>query len=187
MEKPAENIYKFPDDGEADMMRRVRDFMTSPVITMTPETLVKDAVALLTEKDVSGAPVMEGGKVVGIFSEVDILKALKTTKKNLRLVFPSISSIGIAFQEELVQRELLEAYEEIGEMTVSEVMSKQVHTVDDEITLKDAVAAMVQNDVNRLPVLKKGELVGILTRGDVLKGLANDRNGRNGETSAPSA
>jgi CBS domain-containing protein len=169
------------------MMRRARDFMTSPVITVTPDMLVKDAAALLAERNVSGAPVMDGGKVVGIFSEVDILKSLKTTKKNLRLVFPSISSIGIAFQEELVQRELLEAYEEIGEKTVSEVMSKQVHTVDDGITLKDAVAAMVLNDVNRLPVIKDGELVGILTRGDVIKGLADDKNGRNGENSPQSA
>lgn len=160
------------------MMRLVRESMSSPVVIVTPDMLVKDAAALLADKDVSGAPVMEGGKVVGIFSEVDVLRSLKTTKKNLRLVFPSISSIGIAFQEELVQRELLEAYEEIGAMPVSEVMSKQVHTVDDDITLKDAVVAMVKNNVNRLPVLKAGELVGIITRGDVIKGLANNSNGR---------
>jgi len=160
------------------MMRRVREVMSSPVVTVTPDTLVKDAAALLAEKNVSGAPVMEGGDIVGVFSEVDILRSLKTTKKNLRLVFPSVSSIGIAFQEELVQRELLEAYEEIGAMPVSEVMSKQIHTVDDDITLKDAVVAMVKNNVNRLPVLKAGELVGIITRGDVIKGLANNSNGR---------
>ncbi|MCJ7488540.1 MAG: CBS domain-containing protein [Thermoplasmata archaeon] len=160
------------------MMRRVREVMSCPVVTVTPDTLVKDAAALLAEKNVSGAPVMEGGDIVGVFSEVDILRSLKTTKKNLRLVFPSVSSIGIAFQEELVQRELLEAYEEIGEKPVSEVMSKQLHTVDDDITLKDAVVVMVKADVNRLPVLKAGELVGIITRGDVIKGLANNSNGR---------
>lgn len=140
--------------------------------------LVKDAATILAQRNVSGAPVMDGAKVVGIFSEVDVLKSLKTTKKNLRLVFPSISSIGIAFQEELVQRELLEAYEEIGEMLVSEVMSKQVHTINDDISLKEAVVVMVQFDVNRLPVLKDGQLVGIVTRGDVIKGLASDKNSR---------
>jgi CBS domain-containing protein len=159
------------------MMRKVKDVMTSPVTTVTPDMLVKDAAAVLARKDVSGAPVMEAGKIVGVFSEVDVLKSLKTTKKNLRLVFPSISSIGIAFQEELVQRELLEAYEEIGEKPVSEVMSKQVFTVQEDITLKDAVVVMVQSDVNRLPVMRGGELVGIITRGDVIKGLANDKNG----------
>ena len=164
------------------MMRKARDVMTSPVTTVTPDMLVKDAAAVLARKDVSGAPVVENGKIVGVFSEVDVLKSLKTTKKNLRLVFPSISSIGIAFQEELVQRELLEAYEEIGEKPVSEVMSKQVFTVQEDITLKDAVVVMVQNDVNRLPVMRGAELVGIITRGDVIKGLANDKNGKNDGT-----
>jgi CBS domain-containing protein len=166
------------------MMRKIREVMTSPVTTVTVDMLVKDAAAILANRNVSGAPVMDGGKMVGIFSEVDILKSLKTTKKNLRLVFPSISSIGIAFQEELVQRELLEAYEEIGEKPVSEVMSRQVLAVEEGITLKDAVIIMVQNDVNRLPVTKNWELTGIVTRGDIIKGLASEKNGPMNETGA---
>ena len=156
------------------MMKKVREVMTSPVLTVTPDMPVKEAATLLAKRDVSGAPVVEDDRIVGIFSEVDVLRSLKTTKKNLRLVFPSISSIGIAFQEELVQRELLEAYDEIGTMPVSEVMSKDVHTIDADITLKEAVVAMVQNDVNRLPVMHDSKLVGIVTRGDVIKGLANN-------------
>jgi CBS domain-containing protein len=165
-------------------MPLVKDVMTTPVITLTPDMLVKEATALLAERDVSGAPVLDGARIVGIFSEADILRSLKTTKKNLRMVFPSISSIGIAFQEELVQRELLEAYEEIGARPVSEVMSTDIHTVDAERTVKDAVLAMVLNDVNRLPVVSKGILVGIVTRGDVIKGLANDKNDVNGSKNA---
>ena len=156
------------------MMKKVREVMTSPVLTVTPDMPVKEAATLLAKRDVSGAPVIKDDKIVGIFSEVDVLRSLKTTKKNLRLVFPSISSIGIAFQEELVQRELLEAYDEIGSMPVSEVMSKEVHTIDADITLKEAVVAMVQNDVNRLPVMQGSVLVGIVTRGDVIKGLASN-------------
>jgi CBS domain-containing protein len=165
-------------------MLLVKDVMTTPVTTLTPDMPVKVATALLAEKNVSGAPVLDGDKIVGIFSEADILRSLKTTKKNLRMVFPSISSIGIAFQEELVQRELLEAYEEIGSRPVSEVMSTDIHTVDAERTVKDAVLAMVLNDVNRLPVVSKGILVGIVTRGDVIKGLANDKNDVNGPKNA---
>lgn len=160
------------------MMKRAKEVMTRPVVTVAPDMMVKDAAALLAEKDVSGAPVMEDGKIVGIFSEVDVLNSLKTTKKNIRLVFPSISPIGIAFQEELVQRELLEAYEEVGERPVRDVMSKLVHTVNDDIPLKEVVVVMVKNDVNRLPVMKADELVGIITRGDVIKGLANNSNGK---------
>lgn len=159
-------------------MTKVEEIMTRPVVTVAPDMPVREAATILSEKDISGAPVMDGGRIVGIFSEADVLRSLKTTKKNLRLVFPSISSIGIAFQEEVVQRELLEAYEEIGSKPVSEVMSKEIHTVTADITLKEAVMAMVMNDVNRLPVTKGGELVGIVTRGDVIKGLAKDKNNK---------
>ncbi|MDH3365815.1 MAG: CBS domain-containing protein [Thermoplasmata archaeon] len=157
-------------------MQLVKDVMTTTIITLSPDMPVREATALLAEKDVSGAPVLDGDKIVGIFSEADILRSLKTTKKNLRLVFPSISSIGIAFQEELVQRELLEAYEDIGSRPVSEVMSTDIHTIDANLTVKDAVMAMVLNDVNRLPVVSKGLLVGIITRGDVIKGFASEKN-----------
>ena len=157
-------------------MPLVKEVMTTPVVTLTPDMPVREATELLAEKDVSGAPVLEGDNIVGVFSEADVLRSLKTTKKNLRLVFPSISSIGIAFQEELVQRELLEAYEEVGSKPVSEVMSGEIHTIDADSTVKAAVMVMVMNDVNRLPVLSEGRLVGIVTRGDVIKGLADEKN-----------
>lgn len=161
-------------------MVKIRDVMTSPVITIGPETTVKDATALLAERDVSGAPVVEGDKIVGIFSEADVLKSLKTTKKDMRLIFPSISSIGIAFQEQVTQREILEAYEEIGHMHVRDVMSKEVRTVESSITVNEAIVKMVSNGINRLPVTENGVLVGIVTRGDVIKGLAKERGVPNG-------
>ncbi len=161
-------------------MVKIRDIMTSPVITIDPEATVKDAAALLAEKDVSGAPVVDDGKIVGIFSEADVLRSLKTTKKDMRLIFPSISSIGIAFQEQVTQREILEAYEEIGHMRVRDVMSKDVKTVESGITVNEAIVKMVSNGINRLPVIEDGALVGIVTRGDVIKGLAKEGVGSNG-------
>lgn len=156
-------------------MPLVKEVMTAPVVTLAPDMPVQKATAILAEKNVSGAPVLDGEKIVGIFSEADVLRSLKTTKKNFRLVFPSISSIGIAFQEELIQRELLEAYEEIGSKSVSEVMSKEPHIIDAESTVKAAVMTMVMNNVNRLPVVSNDRLVGIITRGDVIRGLADDK------------
>ncbi|HUS56861.1 MAG TPA: CBS domain-containing protein [Thermoplasmata archaeon] len=161
-------------------MVKIRDIMTSPVITIGPDATVKDATALLAEKNVSGAPVVDDGKIVGIFSEADVLRSLKTTKKDMRLIFPSISSIGIAFQEQVTQREILEAYEEIGHMRVRDVMSKDVKTVESGITVNEAIVKMVSNGINRLPVIEDGALVGIVTRGDVIKGLAKETVGSNG-------
>ncbi|MCU0859788.1 MAG: CBS domain-containing protein [Thermoplasmata archaeon] len=156
-------------------MLKVKQVMSKPVITITPETLVKDATALLATRNVSGAPVVEGEKIVGVFSEADVLRSLKTMKKEMRLVFPSISSLGIAFQEEVTQREIIEAYEEIGNTQVKDVMSKEVVTVDADIPLNDAIAKMVQRGISRLPVIEDKKLVGIVTRGDIIRGLAMDK------------
>lgn len=155
-------------------MLKVKDIMSSPVLTIGPETTVKDASAMLAENNISGLPVVDMGKIVGVFSEADVLKSIKTQKKDLRLVYPSVSSLGIAFQEEVTQRELLEAYEEIGNMPVKEVMSRQVEAVGPDQTLSEAVMRMVQRGIHRLPVVEKSQIIGIITRGDVIRGLAKD-------------
>ena len=156
-------------------MLRVKDIMTKEVLTVTPETTVRDAATLLAKKGISGVPVVEGPKLVGIFSESDILRSLSTVKKDIRMVYPSISPLGIAFQEEVTQREILEAYGEAGRRPVGDVMTKSVITVDPEATVNDAILLMRDRSINRLPVLDKGVLVGIVTRGDIIKGLAQDR------------
>jgi len=155
-------------------MLKVRQVMTASVVTISPDTLVKDASALLAEKNISGVPVVEGARLVGIFSEADVLRSIKTTKKDMRLVYPSISSIGIAFQEEVTQREIIGAYEEIGHMPVKEIMSKTVETVGPDMELNEAIVKMVEKSINRLPVVEKNLLVGIVTRGDVIRGLARE-------------
>jgi len=157
---------------------KVKDVMSKPVTTITLDTPVKDAAAMLADKNISGAPVMDGDRIVGIFTEADVLRSLKTMKKDLRLVYPSISSLGIAFQEDVTQREILEAYEEIGNLPVKDVMSREVVTVDADIPLNDAISKMVLKGIHRLPVIEKNTLVGIITRGDIIRGLAAERNGQ---------
>ncbi len=156
-------------------MLKVKDVMTKPAVTVSPDTLVKDAAAVLADKNISGMPVVSEGRVVGIFSEADVLKSIKTTKKNMRLIYPSVSSLGIAFQEEVTQREIIEAYEEIGKTPVSEVMTRDVVTVPPDIELNEAILKMVKHGINRLPVVEKGTLLGIVTRGDVIRGLAQEQ------------
>lgn len=154
---------------------KVRDIMTKRVMTVSPDTTVKDAAALLAENDISGVPVLDGAKLIGIFSESDILRSINMTKKNIHMVYPSVSPLGVAFQEEVSQREILEAYGEAGRIPVRDVMTKDVYTVDPEMSINDAIYRMMDHRINRLPVLDKGVLVGIVTRGDIIKGLAKQR------------
>ncbi len=153
-------------------MLKVKQIMSSPVITIEPGTLVKDASSLLAEKNITGVPVAEGGRLVGVFTEADVLRSIKTTKKELRMIYPSISSLGVAFQEEVTQREIIEAYNEIGRKEVRDVMSKAVETATPDMTVNEVILKMVQKGVTILPVVDKGNIVGIVTRGDVIRGIA---------------
>ncbi|MCD6351585.1 MAG: CBS domain-containing protein [Armatimonadetes bacterium] len=56
-------------------MATAKDIMTQDVVTVSPDTLVRDVAKILSEKRISGVPVVEGGKVVGICSEADVLRA----------------------------------------------------------------------------------------------------------------
>ncbi len=159
-------------------MLKVKDIMTKDVVTVSPSASVREAAAILAEKDISGMPVVENGKVVGIFSESDILRSIKTMKKDIRMVYPSISPLGIAFQEEVTQREILDAYGEAGKAPVGDVMTKDVVSVTPDMTVNDAILRMRDRRINRLPVIEKGVLVGIVSRGDIIKGLAKDQNSR---------
>ena len=153
-------------------MLKVKQIMSSPVVTVMPEMLVKDASALLAEKNITGVPVVDNNRLVGMFTEADVLKSMKTTKKDLHMIYPSLSSLGVAFQEEVTQREVIEAYNEIGRKPVKDVMSREVEVSAPEMTVNEVIMKMVQKGITVLPVVEKGAIVGIVTRGDVIRGIA---------------
>ncbi len=153
---------------------KVKEIMSTPVVTVAPDTLVRDASTLLAARNISGAPVVEGERIVGMFSEADVLRSLKTTKIDMRLIYPSISSLGIAFQEEVTQREIIDAYNEVGLKPVREVMTRDVDTVGPEMTLNETIGKMVQKGRITVPVVEEGKIVGIVTRGDIIRGLVRD-------------
>lgn len=153
---------------------KIGSVMTKDVVTLLQEDTIRSASLKMAEKGISGAPVINGdGKLIGMLSEADVLRSLKTTKKTLQMVFPSLSSIGVSFREQLTEKEALEAYQEVENMTVKELMTLDVVTVSSDDELRDAISQMVAKGINRLPVVDKmGKVVGIITRGDILRGIA---------------
>jgi len=153
---------------------KIDSVMTKDVVTLLQEDTIRSASLKMAEKGISGAPVLNGdGKLIGMLSEADVLRSLKTTKKTLQMVFPSLSSIGVSFREQLTEKEALEAYQDVENMTVKELMTLDVVTVSSDDELRDAISQMVAKGINRLPVVDKmGKVVGIITRGDILRGIA---------------
>ncbi len=109
------------------------------VATIAPESTVTQAVAMLGEKRIGAVPVVENGSVVGIFSERDVIYCLRDRGADV-LQWP-----------------------------VSRVMSAPAVTVEPSTPLLIALAMMTKRRIRHLPVLDRGELVGIVSIGDLVK------------------
>ncbi len=152
---------------------KVNDVMTSDVFVVGPEDTIAEAVKKLAEHGISGSPVVDSqGTLVGIITESDILNALKVKYKQLRMVYPSLSLVSVSFVEKFHNKEAIEAFKEISSSKVSELMTKDVVTIENGSELGKVVRLMMEKDVNRVPVMKEENIIGIVSRADVIKGLA---------------
>ena len=136
---------------------KVRDLMSRDVLTLTPETPLKRAAELLARERISGAPVVDdAGRVVGVLSEADVLvKASAEVPRSGLLAW------------------LLEPapdyYDKIAATRVEEAMSAPAVTIGPDRGVHEAASLMIDESVNRLPVVDDEALVGIVTRADVVR------------------
>ena len=137
----------------------VKDVMTSDVVTVRPETALKDVAAVLTERRISGVPVVDdSGKVVGVVSEGDIL--FKERGPSQRTGVLAWFADPYDVEEQL----------KLGARTASEAMTAPAKTIAPWRLVSSAAAEMLDEGVNRLPVVdEEGRLVGIVTRADLVR------------------
>jgi len=136
---------------------KIRDLMTTEVVTVTSDTTLKDAAALLVSHGISGVPVLDAdGSVVGVFSEADIL--VKEGGEGRRE-----GLLGWLFEPDFELEHKLMA------KTVGEAMTTPAITVGSDVPVHKAAKRMVDDAVNRLPVVEHGKLVGIVTRADLVR------------------
>jgi acetoin utilization protein AcuB len=122
--------------------------MSHPVITVQPDLPITKAHEIMANAKIHRVPVVRGGKLVGIVTEQDILKA-----------YPS-SATSLAVWE---VTSLLE------KVTVKDIMIKNVLTVQENTSIEETARIMADNTVGSLPVMRGEELVGIITETDVFK------------------
>jgi len=151
---------------------KVRDVMSSNPFSLPPSTSVATAALALSESKVGGCPVVDAsGRVVGMLTEANILEALKTQHKELKMLMPPEISFGISFVEIVQSREDASAFSEIGNWPIERIMTRNVVSVSPDDEIEKAIQLMVNQRIHRVPVLDKGRLIGIVTRSDVLKGF----------------
>jgi CBS domain-containing protein len=151
------------------MGMKVEELMTREVVTATPNTPLKDVARVLVERDISGLPVVdEGGAVLGVVSETDILhKELDQAQESSGLMSRLFGRGEHPSSTKLLAR------------TASDAMSSPPITTSPTASVAEAATTMVAEGVDRLVVLEhengdEGKLVGILTRGDLVRAFARD-------------
>lgn len=144
---------------------RAKEIMTSPVLTVSPDTPVAQIARSLREKHISGAPVVDdSGKVVGIVTEIDLIK------RHARVHFP----VYLPFLDSLVFLESPRRYQgdvrRVLGTNAEEIMTGPVRTATPETDVKDIATLMVEERANPIPILDEtGALVGIVSHTDIIR------------------
>jgi len=146
------------------MTMKVSEIMTRDVVTLRPDQTLEDAAKLLMETGVSGVPVVQDEKVVGMLSERDLLETRTTPRPPRYMELLG----GIIYLDDV--KEFQEQLQKTIATKVEQVMSRNVAAVKADSSVAEAAKIILERGVNRVPVIEDGQLVGIVTRSDVLRG-----------------
>lgn len=141
------------------------DLMTPRVITIGPDATVADAARTMLENHISGLPVVDAaGKVVGIISEGDLLRRVELGTERHRSWWLGLVSGGTLPAEDFIKSHARK---------VADVMTAHVTTVDESASPEEVVRVMETRRIKRVPVVRHGALVGIISRANLLRALAS--------------
>ena len=144
---------------------KASDIMTRRVITVSPDATIMDAVRLMIKNRISGLPVVDGdGKLVGMVSEGDFLHRPETGTERKRS-----SWLAALFDP----NSSAQSYVHSHGVKVQEVMTTNPVTVEEHAPLDEVVHLMEIHRVKRLPVLRRGKVVGIVSRANLMRALAS--------------
>jgi CBS domain-containing protein len=140
------------------------DVMTRNILSVRPDTTVAEAIRMMLDNRISGLPVIdEGGRLVGILTEGDLLRRGETgTERHRPRWLEFLMGPG----------RLAEEYVRTHGRRIAEVMTRDPVSVAPDTSLKEIVELMERHRIKRVPVLDGDDPVGILSRADLLRGLA---------------
>ena len=181
-------------------MLKLRDIMTPEVVTLDPEMTLRDALEILTARHISGAPVVEGERIVGVFSAMDAIEFLATTPG-----VPDVAPTQSEGEAEDLQEtadvdadappayfvdfwsdagaDVGERFRDVGtaawdllaEHTVSEAMSRRVAALTPDASVRTAADVMQRSGVHRVLVMDGAKLAGIVSALDIANAVAQRR------------
>jgi CBS domain-containing protein len=145
------------DEGERGGQMKVHEIMSADPITIAPTASLQEAAALLVEHRISGVPVVHGGSLVGVFSERDLMFKERGRPEVPPWLARFTNPIAAADRPKLDAK------------CVGAAMTSPAITIEGWESVSSAASRMLETGVSRLPVIRVGELVGIVTRADLVR------------------
>lgn len=144
---------------------KARDVMVSPVITVKPTASVKDVAKIFLENRISAVPVVDDqGKLIGIVSEGDLLHREESSWQRSWWLLPLTADEALAAD-----------YIKAHARKVADVMTTEVITAGPDTPLHEIAAALEKYAIKRVPIVKDEQIVGIVSRANLVQAVASDR------------
>lgn len=141
------------------------DIMSAPVVSITPQTPVLEVAALLMEHHIGGVPVLDQGKVVGVVNEFELLRRSEIGTDH--------STPRRSWWLQLLERDPRPGdYVKSHAQRASDLMTRQVVSVTEDAPVQKIASIFAARAVRRIVVLREQQLVGIITRADLVHALA---------------
>lgn len=152
-------------------MLTAQDIMTSEVVTVQKEMMVSELARLLSEKRISGAPVVdEEGNLVGVVTENDLIDQAK--KVHIPTVMALFDSFVFLENPERLEKDL----KKMSASTVGDICSSNIVTVQNDTPVDELATIMAEKKVHTLPVLDgEGSMIGVIGKSDIIKTLAQTK------------
>lgn len=143
---------------------RARDVMVAPVITARPNASVKSVAETFVRHQISAVPVVDDkGKLVGIISEGDLLHRAEAGTEKQRAWWLRVFIGPEALADEYVKAHARK---------ISDAMTRQVVTASPETPLHEIAALLEKHSIKRVPIVKNGQLVGVVSRANLVQAMA---------------
>jgi CBS domain-containing protein len=144
---------------------KARDVMTAPPVVVPPEAPVEDIARLLLKRRISAVPVVgPDERLLGIVSEGDLVRRVETGTERI----PSWWLAQFAGGDSIARD-----YARSRGRRAADVMTQEVVTVGEDATLSEIATLLVRHRIKRVPVVRDGKVVGIVSRANLLQGLAS--------------
>jgi CBS domain-containing protein len=147
-------------------MTLVREIMSAPPITVSPETRIREVARVLRTNVISGVPVVDNeGRLLGVITELDLIARNAPLKEPTYIaVLSALIPVGID-----EYRQYKEQLRQALAVNAAELMQTDVKTIAPDEAVEEALELMLDPEVTMLPVIENERVIGVVTRTDIVQ------------------